>query len=63
MNWINTEDRMPESEDITCVVWLDGDYEFAWWVEGTNHWDSPEYGWTKWDRVTRWVALPKEVKS
>lgn len=56
----------PKSEDIWCAIWTAGDYQFAYWVDGTGCWDCPDIGWIEDDEVDGWVELPddpNEVKT
>lgn len=50
--------KKPDSEDVLCVIWSGEDYEFAYWCEGAECWDIPEFGWFEDAKVDRWLELP-----
>jgi hypothetical protein len=51
--------ELPLSGDTLCVIWHDDDYCFAWWIEGTNCWDSPVHGFLAKETVYQWYAMPE----
>jgi hypothetical protein len=58
MNWIKTQDRLPEKEGDYIVVWL-GDVEVLWY--------DTYLGWLNisiqdQDEVTHWQPLPDKPK-
>jgi len=56
---ISTDNSMPESEDILCVIWIPemNDWEFGFWIEGADCWDCPDFGFMPRDKVTHYVSL------
>jgi len=60
MEFINPKERLPENEEILCVIYTRDDYEFGWWHEGSNSWDSPDCGYIMADEVEGWIPLPTE---
>lgn len=54
--WIT--DSKPEDENWWCVIDTNGDYQIAYWVEGTGCWDCPDIGWIEDKDVNGWFRLP-----
>jgi len=57
--WISCSDQLPENEDILCLIWCDNDYDFAFYVQGCDSWDSPLYGWICNKDIGGWQYLPQ----
>jgi len=60
--WIPCSERLPENDEILCVIYARNDYEFAWWHEGAKAWDSPDIGWIDANEVSNYIPLPSEPK-
>lgn len=55
--WIPVSERLPDSDEHMQIVWCNGDWEFAFWVE--DAWDCPDKGWLNNADVTHWMPPPE----
>jgi len=63
LDWIHPKDKLPESDDVMCIVYARDDYEFAWWYESAGAWDSPDIGWIDAEEVEWWLPISEIPKN
>lgn len=68
MEWINTEDELPEHNDVMCLIVYDGEVEFARFEDNNNGigftcWESGYRGSREFNKVSHWCHLPKPPKQ
>jgi hypothetical protein len=62
-HWISTSTALPERDQLV-IVWVGGDYEFAFYDPASAYndrpWDVIGEGWRSSSEVTYWCPLPEE---